>query len=352
MSLQETVNKTWNKNILFSALVELTYRCNLDCVFCYNDLELKGTPLTKEQYFRFFEDLREMQVLNLILSGGEPLAHPDFVALGERARQLGFVIRIKSNGHALRGALAQRIKEVIDPFIVELSLHGASPETHDRQTRVSGSFERLIHNVREMKGLGIRLKLKAVLTCWNEEEMEQMFELADELETPIRFDPEVTPRDDGDASTLSLAVSDKGLKRLYRLEVARAADVGLSPDEEIPTPARKHCGAGSSAIAVDPFGNIYPCVQWRRPVGNLHEQSIRDVWSNSFELSVIRKTSEDAKELIDQKSAQRQVVSFCPGVAELVTGNPLSLYRSAERRSDIVAELRSNAKKKVAGSQP
>jgi hypothetical protein len=38
------------------------------------------------------------------LSGGEPLAHPDFFLLGSRARDLGFVVRVKSNGHALRGA--------------------------------------------------------------------------------------------------------------------------------------------------------------------------------------------------------------------------------------------------------
>lgn len=346
MSLQKTVQKTWDNNILFSALVELTYRCNLDCAFCYNDLELRGTPLTKEQYFRFFEDLREMQVLHLIISGGEPSTHPDFLALGEKARQFGFVIRIKSNGHALRGILVQRIKDVIDPYIVELSLHGATPETHDRQTRVTGSFDRLKRNVREMRGLGIRTKLNAVLTCWNEEELEQMFELADELETPIRFDPEVTPRDDGDTSTLSLAASDDALRRLYRLELAKVAEVGLSADEEIPTPARKHCGAGSSSIGVDPFGNIYPCVQWRRAVGNLHKQSIKDIWSKSIYLNKIRKISEEVKETLKRESRQRQVVSFCPGVAELVTGDPLSLYQSADRRSDIVDEIRGGSKKK------
>jgi MoaA/NifB/PqqE/SkfB family radical SAM enzyme len=343
MSFRETVQKTWDHDILFSVLIELTYRCNLDCAFCYNDLELTGTPLTKEQYFRFFDDLREMQVLNLVLSGGEPLAHPDFMALGEKARQLGFVIRIKSNGHALRGALAQHIKDIIDPYIVELSLHGASPETHDRQTRVTGSFDRLIHNVREMTGLGIRTKLNAVLTCWNEHEMDQMFELAEALETPIRFDPEVTPRDDGDTSTLSLAASDEALRRLYRLELARSAEVGLSPDEATPTPARKHCGAGSSSIGVDPFGNIYPCVQWRRPLGNLHDQSIKDVWRKSNLLNEIRTTTEKVKKFIEHKNIQRQVVSFCPGVAELLTGDPLRLYPSAERRSDIVYQIQSSA---------
>ena len=129
------------RNLLFSVLVELTYRCNLDCFFCYNDLGAAGTPLSREQYFRLFAELRELEVLNLTLSGGEPLAHPDFLALGARARELGFVVRVKSNGHALRGELARRVRDEVDPFLIEVSLHGATrrhprpPDARARQLR-------------------------------------------------------------------------------------------------------------------------------------------------------------------------------------------------------------------------
>src|SRR5205807_1264407 len=165
MSFDRLMLRTWSENRLFSALVELTYRCNLDCFFCYNDLALRGRPLSLEQYFDFFADLRDLQVLNLTLTGGEPLAHPDFLRLGARARELGFVVRIKSNGHALRGALARRIRDEIDPFLVEVSLHGATAAVHDRQTREPGSFERLLANLREMRGLGLRVKLNSTLTA-------------------------------------------------------------------------------------------------------------------------------------------------------------------------------------------
>ena len=110
MQFSDIVKRSWNSNILFSALIELTYRCNLDCFFCYNDTSLQGTPLSREQYFKLFEELRSLGAMNLILSGGEPLAHPDFFELGRYARELGFVVRIKSNGHALREKLALRIK--------------------------------------------------------------------------------------------------------------------------------------------------------------------------------------------------------------------------------------------------
>ena len=148
MSYSDTIRRIWNENILYAALVELTYRCNLDCYFCYNDTALRGVPLTFAQYRRFFEDLRDLGTLDLTLTGGEPLAHPEFFALGRLARDLGFVVRVKSNAHALRGKLAQRMKDEVDPFVIEVSLHGATPETHDRQTRVPGSFVRLVGNLR------------------------------------------------------------------------------------------------------------------------------------------------------------------------------------------------------------
>ena len=80
MSFSDVLRKTWRDNLLFSVLVELTYRCNLDCFFCYNDLGLRGEPLTHRAVPpRSSRTWRDLQVLNLTLSGGEPLAHPDFL---------------------------------------------------------------------------------------------------------------------------------------------------------------------------------------------------------------------------------------------------------------------------------
>jgi len=92
------------------------------------------------------------------------------------------VIRLKTNGHAVKEPVARRIREEIDPFLVEVSIHGASGATHDRQTRVDGSFERLVANIRTMKSLGLRVKANSVLTRWNEHEVEDMLEAMGALE--------------------------------------------------------------------------------------------------------------------------------------------------------------------------
>ncbi len=344
MSLARLMAKAWQDNLLVSVLVELTYRCNLDCFFCYNDLALGGQPLSRERYFRFFDELRELEVLHLTLSGGEPLAHPDFLALGARARELGFVVRIKSNGHALRGELARRIRDEIDPFVIETSLHGATATTHDRQTRVPGSFERLLANLAELRTLKLRVKLNSTLTAWNEGEIEAMFDLADALGLPLQVDPEVTPRDDGSREPLQVAPSREGVLRLFRLQTERgralAAGAAAAPmrsaDEGVPVPVGKHCGAGSAGLAVDPYGNVYPCVQWRRPVGNLHEKSLREIWEGSAGLAEVRELTTRALHVVGAHGPRASLLNFCPGMAAVHSGDPLQVYSSAVQRKELL----------------
>lgn len=362
MSFERILRRTWSENRLFSVLVELTYRCNLDCFFCYNDLALRGRPLTAEQYCDFFAGLRDLEVLHLTLTGGEPLAHPDFLRLGARARELGFVVRIKSNGHALRGAMARRIRDEIDPFLIEVSLHGATAAVHDRQTRVPGSFDRLLANLDDMRRLGLRVKLNSTLTGWNEHEAQGMLDLAGKLGLPLQVDPEVTQRDDGDREPLSIGASREGVRRLFTLlaergRQAQAAEAAgeaplqaqassqplqvLRQADDLPTVSsgEKHCGAGSSGIAVDPYGNVYPCVQWRRPVGNLHEQSIGQIWATSAGLREVRSLTAAAKEVVEKFGPGGAFLAFCPGNAEALGGDPLRVYEGARSRMEIVQEL-------------
>ena len=352
MSFARIVDKTWKENLLFSVLLELTYRCNLNCFFCYNDLGLEGKALSLDQHLGLLEDLAQMQVFHLVLSGGEPLAHPDFFTIGRKARELGFVIRVKSNGHALRGTLAERLRDEVDPFVVEVSLHGSQAETHDRQTRVPGSFEQLVTNLREMRSLGLRIKINSTMTRWNEDEVEGMLALAMELAAPIHIDPVVTPRDDGDTSPLSIAPSREGVERLLEAQRRAAGSeeetltVGREGDEWMPTPTEgKHCGAGAGGLAIDPLGNVYPCVQWRRSVGNLHQRSIREIWQGSEGLDEVRRLNEEVKTVVSGLGSWGQGLNFCPGSAVQETGSPFGIYDSARQRADVAEELKDKGRR-------
>ena len=346
MTFHALMERSWTENRLVSVLVELTYRCNLDCFFCYNDLGLRGKPLTFEQYESLLHDLASMNALSVTLSGGEPLAHPDFFRIGALARELGFLVRVKSNGHALRGELARRLRDEVDPYIVETSLHGARAETHDRQTRVPGSFVRLIENIEEMRRIGLRVKVNSTLTLWNETETAEMYELCDTLGVPLQFDLQVSPRDDGDRTPLNIVPTAEGIRNLLAVQTMRSSRAagssppteesgGLKPasPQETEDP-HKHCGAGSAGIAIDPYGNVYPCVQWRRAVANLHETRVSDLWGSAFD--DIRDTT-TAVSAVVAAHPQGRLLNFCPGLAEVLTGSATRVPEEMERVAGIVA---------------
>lgn len=343
MSTFRDINvRAWNECRLLSVLLELTHRCNYDCFFCYNDRIDRRTPLALEEYSHLLQQLAEMAVLNLTLTGGEPLVHPDFFAIGGRARELGFVVRVKSNGHLIRGEVARRLKEEVAPYQVDLSLHGATPATHDRQTRRPGSFARLLANIDEMKRLGLRVKLSCVLTSWNEHEIEAMFALADGLGLAHSFNASVSPRDDGDRHPMTVAPTARGMANLSRyLEARRAANAPDDLDAESAPraadgtpPVTRHCGAGSSSATIDQWGNVLPCVQWRREVGNIRETPIAEIWERSAALADVQQITIAAKDAARGFKGPPAVAFFCPGMAELLTGDPLAVYPATPREEN------------------
>jgi MoaA/NifB/PqqE/SkfB family radical SAM enzyme len=286
-----------------------------------------------------------MGVLHLTLSGGEPLVNEDFWAIGSYARVRGFIIRIKSNGHAIGPQLARRLKLEVDPFVTEVSLHGARAATHDRQTRVEGSFSQLMRNIQGMLQVGIRAQLNVPLTRWNEAEVEALCALADRLGLLLQIDPDVAPIDTGHAAPLSIAPTEAGIRGLHEVLQARLAASSIEKQttgtavlanrgvqkRECPESTTKHCGAGSTGLAVDPYGNVYPCVQWRIRLGSFHDQSVKDIWQNSEELKRVRALNEKVGEA--RKSARTDAgLAFCPGMAQTETGSPFSLYTAFRLR--------------------
>src|SRR5256885_14761822 len=86
-------------------LAELTYRCPLHCPYCSNPLDYAGSrfkqELTTEQWSRVFREAKALGVLQLGLSGGEPLLRPDLESLVASAHQLGLYTSLITSAHRL-----------------------------------------------------------------------------------------------------------------------------------------------------------------------------------------------------------------------------------------------------------
>lgn len=347
-----------HRDTLFSVLLELTYRCDLDCFYCFNDVRKKGTPVSTERYLALLQELRDLNVLNLVLSGGEPLLHPAFWAIGRRARELAFSTRVKTNGHALDGETARRLRDEVWPFMVDVSLHGATAETHDRQTRVAGSFDRLMGNLPAMKAAGLHVKLNSTATAWNFAEIGEMYRIADELGVRLDVNLTVDPRDDGDRTPLAIAPTVEQLRVaagfLERRGIGNRIPRGADPVDELPESTSpegrlKNCGVAASTLAVDPYGDVLPCVQWRLPVGNIHASTLPEIWLKNQRLEQVRAMSVQAAQMVASSGPTGPLMAFCPALAVRQTGSPIGIYPAAR---DRVAAFNRPEPALTAGAEP
>jgi len=323
---QSTImRKVHEQRLLYSVSLELTFKCNLDCFYCYNDREKPGKPLTLQQYEVLLKDLASMQTMFLMLTGGEPMMHPDFFAIGAIAREQGFAVIIRTNGHSLNRRLAVRLRDEVQPYKVTVSLHGASPEVHDRQTRVPGSFQRLIDNLNKAKEVGLRCELISTPTAWNEHQIEDMFKLSDSLDIPLRFQGPVAPKDNGDTEPLSIQPKPETWDKIKTIqqerheaettEVRRTAHT--EPSDNAKLEEKAMCSVGVSGVDIDPYGNVQACMHLQESAGNLHEHSIREIWNHAPLFTRARERAvEAARQFSDTPPEQYGAPMFCIAVEE------------------------------------
>jgi len=336
-ALEKLTVNNWNNAVPMSALFELTFVCNHACSFCYN-CPTGQKEMNTAEVFDSLRKLAEFNVLYLTLSGGEPLVRKDFFEIAGEARRLGFALRIYTNGFLIDEPMAKKIKQIANPLEMEISIHGARPETHDKLTCVPGSLKKLLAGVGYLRAEGIKVNLKCPVTKDNQWEVLEMERIANALGARIQFDTVITPRDDGDKDPVSLMSSDEFLEKFWKDDAYKTARKEPVPLPRNDAPGEAVCGTGRSGLAIDPYGNIYPCVQLRRKAGNIRElQTLRDMWRTSPVLIQVRREAVEVAQQTLKETKNGDQCGFCMGVADLQLGDPKAIYPQIARNAEFRA---------------
>lgn len=158
----------------------LIRRCNLTCKHCYTtstDINFPNELSTPEIY-TVMDDLKAFKVPVLILSGGEPLLHPDIFNISRRAKDMGFYVALSTNGTKISAANIDEIAAINYQYI-GVSLDGIK-DTHDRFRRVKGSFDQALHGIHLCLEKGIKVGLRFTLTQDNAHDFPALLQLMDE----------------------------------------------------------------------------------------------------------------------------------------------------------------------------
>jgi len=310
--LEEMTRKALKLNIPLSVQLDITYRCNERCVHCYLDHQDYG-EMTTIEIKRLLNEMAEAGVFILTLSGGEIMLRKDFFEILEYARQLTFCVKLKTNAILIREQEAARIRE-LGVESIQISIYSHRAEVHDAITLVPGSLKRSLDAASFLKSQGLRVVLANVLMVQNVQDYQGVRGLATEMGLECTLDPTITPMMDGDRSVLNLGIDPNSLPRIFR-------DEAIAEDEEVCAietgdDILQHlpCSAGHTTCYVSPYGDVYPCVQFPLPTGNVRNRRFIDIWRHSDEMNDVR--SIRLKDLTTCTScAHVGSCSRCPGLA-------------------------------------
>jgi pyrroloquinoline quinone biosynthesis protein E len=145
-------------------LAELTHRCPLRCPYCSNplDLERRSAELDTSTRLRVFAEAAALGVLHVHLSGGEPAARADLVALTRGAVRVGLYTNLITSGIGLdRVRLEQLVEAGLDH--VQLSIQDVRADNADRYAGLPGAHQRKRAVAHDVVALGLPLTLNAVI---------------------------------------------------------------------------------------------------------------------------------------------------------------------------------------------
>ncbi len=315
--MQEMGAKALKMGIPLSVQLDVTYRCNERCVHCYLDHNDYG-EMTTAEIKDLLDQLAAAGVFFLVFSGGEVFLRRDFFELLEHARSLLFSVKVKTNAIMIGEKEADRLAE-LGLHGVQVSVYSHRPEVHDRITKVPGSLERTLAGSRLLRERGVNVIFANVLMGPNAADYPSVRNLALEMGAEYTVDPTITPMMDGQRGVLEWNIRQAELQKVMRdpALVGSVEDFCAPPSgplSEQDAYETLPCSAGHTACYVSPYGDVYPCVQFPLPTGNVRKQKFIDIWLYSPQFQEVRSIS-----MADLQGCSKCVhsgsCSRCPGLA-------------------------------------
>jgi len=280
-------------------LAELTHRCPLHCPYCSNPLELiaRDAELSTEDWKSVFSQARELGVLQVHMSGGEPLARPDLPDLVAHANDLGCYVNLVTSGLGLTEA---RLDDLAARGLahVQLSMQGATAE---RANRLAGAkaHDRKLAAAAVIKKSGLPLSLNVVLHRQNHDQLAAIIALAEdlgadrlELANTQYYGWALRNRDALMPTREQLAAAEPVVRAASERLRGRMEIVYVVADYYEPFPKPCMYGWGARQLTVAPDGTVLPCPAATAiktlKLDNVRDTPLAEIWYRSESFTAYR----------------------------------------------------------------
>lgn len=327
--------------------LELTHHCNFRCKHCYIPDFQAPDRLTTERILELLEELAGMGTLALTLTGGELFLRRDWCTIAQRARELGFALRLFTNGFLVTGAVA----DLIAPLhaTVEVSLYSMQREVFERITQRPGSFERTIQGIELLRACGIPVVLKMPMMRDNAGDVSEVRAYAETIGAECQSFPTLVPKKDGDLTPVALRIPQEELVSYYG-GPSSGCHQPSDFDDDDPRRDGPLCAAASRFCSINSAGDVMACNILPGSGGNLLEHSFKEIWETSPWLQEVR--SIRRRDLDPCNTCSRlSYCGRCHAQALMEDGDLYGPSRYAQQRAELI-ELVSLQSSSPTGKSP
>lgn len=282
---------------LFTFHIELTSKCNERCVHCYIPHECKNADIDHDLMIKVLNQCKDMGVMNIVFSGGEPMLHPNFCEFLRYAKDLDFNVTVLSNLTLLNDEILSALK-YRHTSCVNVSLYSMDSEIHDAITTVEGSFAKTKNNILQLIDNNIAVQINCPIMKQNQSTFQDVILWGHEHKCAVILDYIIMARSDRSVGNLEHRLTKEEIKSVLEKIVqndvtiqsniksrnyrSRLSSETTDPDENI-------CGVALSTICMVSNGNVYPCAGWQKYIcGNINESSLQEIWTSSPAINLLR----------------------------------------------------------------
>lgn len=299
-------------NRLTSVHIEITSKCNERCIHCYIPHDNKIKTLDTEHIYAVLEQCKNMNVLHIILSGGEPMLHKDFCDILKKCREYDFAVSVLTNLTLLTDDIVDEMR--LNGLLgVQTSLYSTDPVIHDSITKMTGSFKKTESSILKLVDNNIPLQISCPVMKQNKDYYNDVIEwskyhgisASDDYALIAEYDhsnQNLCNRlslDEVNALFNYKALNDESYLNKLRSEFVNGSNI--SPEDPV-------CSICNMSLCIAENGNVYPCAGWQDCVlGNILDESLKDIWQFSDKIKSLRKL----KKKDFPKCMQCDLKSFC-----------------------------------------
>ncbi len=270
--------KQWiyNNGYLPSLTLQLTYRCNLKCIHCFNDKTNPDKNITYEEAKSAIDQAYRLGISEISITGGECTCNGDFLKICRYIRSKHLLLKFLTNGQTLSDdeKLFNEIANLY-PHTVGISLYSMQSAIHDSITGVEGSWAKALDAIIKFKNKNIGLVINTPIIKINFQSHKEVLKFA--KDNDIAVSTQAYFIDNPDNKNSHLKLSEKELIELY---TDKTSPSYLFKNNFINEKMSESliCSAGTYQIALNPNRDITPCHDFNYKLGNLNTDSLSDIW--------------------------------------------------------------------------